>query len=498
MSPDRRSRGLVLIHLSATLISIVLAVWISLQFINRNPWMDEFWTQIVIRLGKTPTGVFDELKGDVHPYLYFGVVWLGDQLGLRSIAELRLLNFGGLLLLGLPLWAVVRSKDLPWRGALWALVIYSSADLSLQFTPELRPYQLTFGASAGLAVLWIAFARRLMALAPLAPWLWFVWFVMVAILSNLQYFGCLIAGMLTAVLLGAMVVRGSWRQAAILAIGSALAAAPAVAMVLIQRDGPAAGALTWITTTPSEARWTLMFVVLRAGLSNVVLVAAALVTLFLAVRGRADLREFVPAIGLAAVAGIFFMGMYVANFVQPIVVDRYMVAAAGVLVVAMAAFLASPTAWARGPVICTLLFCAACLYSSVLLLKSYAAGAAARPGWMPTAEAVRAAVGACPATKVYTVLRVRNDGDRYAKATAKTRRYGFAYYAQRVGVRTLEFQPGDRVSPANGCPAILWLEHAQPSTVERFADKLPIPPGTTKTLRLLGSGGLVYVTPAAR
>lgn len=495
-----RSGGVRALDVAVALISIAVSAWVAVSGLTGEVWFDEFWTLALVEPGTTPLALLQKLQNDAHPYLYFGVVWLGQALGLESVAGLRGLNLLALVLIAAPLYAAVRGGDLSLRTALLILVLAIGSRIFARYLPELRPYLLTYGAAVGLSIVWAAYARRALHSLPMPGHLLALWAFTLGALCNLQYFGCIQGGILTALLLSLCARQGLWRPAIILGLVSAAVAAPAVAMAWFQAKSSIASDMSWVTTTPAEAIRTVARVLAHAGLANPGAVLAALLAVFLVVRARRGWADLVPALGLLLATGLFLAVVMAVNLMKPWIIDRYLLAAAGSFTVALAMLAADPAAVQARPRAMRALYLVACIAAPALVVALLAAGKLTQAGWGPSTAALRAVVQACPTTRLYsgTSFASPRVGPEYGLLVRGAKRYGHAYYLKQAGLTASELAPGEIIATSDRCPAVVWIEHVfARASVPPFLKSLRVPTGARMEVRYVGSGALIFVSPPA-
>lgn len=491
-----RAGALAALDIAAGVLSVAVSFWIATLYLNGQPWFDELWTLSLVRPGTTPLDLLDRLRNDAHPYLYFGLIGLAQQLGAEGIGGFRAVNLLAFLLLGLPLYAAVRSGDLPWRTALLILVLALGSRLCARYFSELRPYFLAYGAALGLSVVWATLARRALLRTPLRAHQLALWGLTLAALCNLQYFGAIMGGILTALMLGLFLRRGLIRPAIALVPVSGLAVAPAAALAVIQMQGTISGDMGWITTGPLDGFWVVARVAGHAGLGNLGAVFGAGLAVLLAARAGRGWTDLAPALGLLLAAGLFLGLVAAVNVVKPWIVDRYLVAGAAAVTVGLAMLATDPATWRTAPRLARGFFLIACLCGPLMVLLLHAGGGLARDGWRPSALALKAAVQACPASPVYsaTTYTAPPVGSAYAALVLEARRYAHAYYGRQLEIPAQEAIRGVPIGPRSGCPAIVWIEHVfDPAYVAPFLATLTLPPGAPVKVRYVGSGALVMV-----
>lgn len=488
--------GWLLIETLVFLAAIVVGLAAASQALGRGVWFDEFWTLALISPGSSALDILRQLRGDAHPYLYFGLVWLGQVLGLDTIWSLRALNLLTPLLIAAPLVVGVRGGDIAWRTAALLLVAAISSPVFLYYAAELRPYAMTFGAAIGLSTAWYICLRRILGGLALGGGLLALWTLTLGALANLQYFGCLMGGIFTGLLLLALIARRRWREALVVAGFSLLAAAPAVALAWVQAQGAIGGDMGWITTTPKQAVWLTIGLVMRAGLDNTALLLLAAIAMIGLLRATDARRDAVPALGLMAAGGLFLALLMVANFLKPLIIDRYLIAAAGVLLTGAVLLAGGASSRALSPRLTRVLIVLACLVAIAGAARSLIYRAEDREGWRTSALALKAANARCAGTRIYTAAHYvgRPVSPAYARLYLQTKRYGHRYYLEQVGLAATELPSDRRVAPRHGCPAIVWLEHAHiRPPAEAFAEDLARTNGSATDLVFVGSGALVFV-----
>jgi hypothetical protein len=496
----RRARWLAALDVAAGVLAIAASLAVALSYLNIEPWLDEFWTLALVRPGTSAGELLARLSHDAHPFLYFGLVWAGQGLGLEGAAQLRALNLLFLPLVALPAFGAARSGDLSWRAALLILVLATASRIFTGYLSELRPYGLTYGASLGFAILWAAQLRRVLAGEEVPLWMRLSWFGLLGILANLQYFGCLIGAILTGLMMAALAVRRDGARALRLGLGSLVVAAPAVALAYRQSQGSIAGDMAWITSTPGEAVWSVVRVLVFSGLGNLAVALAVLAAGFQLVRSREAWRSAAPALGLILGAGLFLALVLAINLVKPWVQDRYLIAAAGPLTVAAALLATGPAARRAAPILAAVVLVLASALSLWSVGKAYSDRRFDRDGWRPGAAAAQAAVRACATTRLYIApaFLAQPVGAEYGQLFEAAKRYGYAYHLRRRGLTAVELAPGGAVTPVGACPAVIWLEHVRPPYLAAYVRSLRVPAGAAVTLRRLDWGeALIFVHPAA-
>ena len=164
-----------------------------------------------------------------------------------------------------------------------------------------------------------------------------VFWVCLAIFTNLHYFATVLGGLLTLALLLENGLLGRMRTAMVLSLGGLVAAAPALVMAAIQRQASLApGRNVWVTTSATAAVSTMVHVVRDAIGNNLPVLACGIVTILFLFERMSLWRDLRGALILGATVGLFFACILTLNTFRPIVLDRYLFAAAGAVVVGLA------------------------------------------------------------------------------------------------------------------------------------------------------------------
>lgn len=447
--------GVRLLSLSATeiilaVVTLVAALGTALNMLSRGIFFDEFFTLAMTRPNQSFGQFFDMLKMDAHPALHFLIIWFERALGVESVTALRASNLIGVPVVAWALWFSVKSGGMTRTQAWMMAVLAASSTVFFEGFAETRGYFLLACASVSTAAIWLVVLARIQAGQALSRGLLVAWALPLAMQCNLHYFGMLLGGVMTALLLVELAVRRSWADAARLAAVSLAAAAPAVILVAIQsRNQPHQ---FWILTTPGAALELFIQFLRSLVLNNLVafaLMSAAL--LAIAERGAAARREARAALLLAGSAVIFLGLLFVLNAIKPMIIPRYLTPAIGPIIAATALLATGRSAprWALAAVtVCALLAVA----EAVATRKHF------RDGWDVSANAIAAKVAACPGTRVY-VSSHRTDVEPF-QLDVVAREEGYRYYAKRLGLKLTELKPGDVIPAGNACPNLFWAEHA--------------------------------------
>jgi len=240
---------------------------------------------------------------DLHPILHYGMVYLLQAAGVTDIALLRSIN-----LLGLPLviFAVAygfRLKLINLSQALIVWVLFASSPIFFEYFAELRSYFLLYAASIATSILWYVLMRQIDAGQNVSATTISIWGACLAIFVNLHYFATILGGMLTAVLLMRLAIRGLWSKLLVIAVVSLVAAAPALVLGALQEVSTPKGLMSWIKTSPIESIKMSVRMVEGAAARNLAAVACAVVTcLFILEDWRKWVELRTPVILLGVIA----------------------------------------------------------------------------------------------------------------------------------------------------------------------------------------------------
>lgn len=187
------------------LIILIVGAWLRVYGLSiHSLWFDEVFSQRVVSLFD-PISLFQNgVAGDVHPPLYFALLWFWVRLTGESVVALRMLS---VLIALLALSACYHLARLLFnrRAAVLALILAAFSPYQVYFAQETRQYALSFTALAwagvGLAALWRG--KRY------GWWL----YVIGATLSLYTHYICgLTLAVLHIWLLGYAPMRAKWRQ----------------------------------------------------------------------------------------------------------------------------------------------------------------------------------------------------------------------------------------------------------------------------------------------
>jgi hypothetical protein len=425
--------------------TVVLGVVVAASTLGRGAWLDEFWTLASTGPDMPPAEFFAIMARDVHPLLHYGLVFVVRSLGLEDLIALRALNMLGAPLVAWALWLAHRRGAISTPQAIVLTALYVSSIGFLAYLAELRAYFLVFSSSVGVALLWRLLARTAAGGGAWGPGLLAAWGLGLAVFVNLHYFATLLGGLLTLALL----VMRPWRATLPLAVVSLLAAAPAVAVALVQAANVDTGIVSWVQSGRIDAAFMMVEAAWGATAYNVVALGCALAAALYAVERGDAARGLRDEIALAAVMLAYYGILLSINLVRPIIVDRYLIAAGGPLVVLVALLAGGAGAPRWGPA-------AVCLFALALQGRALYAGTYRDEGWSTSARFVAEAARACPTTRVVVDPM---GSPPHVRMYIATMRYGLRYYADRLGFDAIEVGPGDTLPPSGDCPTLVWLEH---------------------------------------
>lgn len=481
-APAARALPLTAATLALATACVVLGGFMALLGLSTPPWMDEFNTYVTTMRGHSVQTFFDYVLRGQHPLGFEGPIYLAQQLGVTDLPALRLYNLVGVALTFGAVWISYRRQALTAAQAAVVLALYASSVNFTSYFGSLRPYFLVFSASIAAALAW-----RLMWQAGWRNALW-LWCGALAIFTNLHYFATIFGGVLT---LGLIVPRLLARDAkGAMAIGavSALAASPALVLGALQSASTIdSGTLYYFTPGVLAGLGAIGTAIGAAAAANLPAAASALWGSYSALRRRTQ-RD---ALGLLALATLFFALMLGAHLFKPLLYDRYLIAASGAILVPLAVLGAGPSAHRfAAPTICAF----------GLLVQGWMLFFAPRlVGWEQSAEIVAQAVQVCPTTQVYDVPYARvSNGPIWTTPLNPTeveaRRFGYRYYAARHHFTTQDIAPGASIGPSGACPSVIWIEHFWPDTPpEKLLSNLRIYNKGPALFTQIGSGVVVTV-----
>jgi hypothetical protein len=443
-------------NISSAILVGFFGVAIALTTLRRGVWLDEFitvaWT--------TPDTTIREffrlmIERDFHPILYYGLIYLLQALGETDIAQLRLVNLLGLPLVIFAIAYGYRQKSISPSQALVIWVLFASAPIFFEYFAELRGYFLLYAGSIAISIVWYVLNRRIEAnQGPPPATMIATWAVCLAVFVNLHYFATMLGGMLTAVLLAQLAVRRMWPQVLMIACVSLAAAAPALVLGVLQVFSTPKGLMSWIKTSPTESVKLVLRMIENAAAWNLAAVAGAVVTCLFMLEDRKKWNEHRTALILLGIVGMFLGALVIVNAFSPLVVDRYLFAAAGAVTVAVGLLAASSGAplWLPTAASVIALLFQAQIYRSNLGID--------QRGWLPSASAVAQLKSECPTAKIFayvTYPRTRELSD--VALGLKINAVSYGYYAKIFHFEFENLLPGSTVTASGPCPSIIWLEH---------------------------------------
>lgn len=429
---------------------------IALSNLANGPWQDEFNTLVTTLRGHSPAVFFEHVVRGQHPLLYEGLVYLAQAAGMTDIAGLRLINLLGAPLVFAAVWFSWRRGALTGAQAAVVIALYGSSGNLLSYLASIRPYFLMFSASIAVVLIWRLMMRDDPRKAPLR-----LWGGALFVLVNVHYFGTIFGGLLTLALLIDRLARKQARDALAIAAVSALAASPALILGVLQYSYTSSGGVLYYYPAGQdyallsfrEASWAAIA-------ANFVALACALIALITALRQKTLVSEYRDLLALAGVGFAFFVLLLALHQIKPMIYDRYLMAAAGVLLVGVAVLGAGPSAPRYAPF--------AVIAFAFFVQASFLAARQSAFNWSASAENIARIVKACPSAAVYGVPYARvNNGPIWTTplnpTESEARSFGYRYYARQLGFSvTADLEPGDVIAAPGACPAVVWIEHFWP------------------------------------
>jgi hypothetical protein len=474
--------------LELALATLVLAAGLAIAFstLSRGVWLDEFITRATTAPDVTGRQFLVAMSTEQHPLLHYGLIFLAQAAGLTTFAELRGLNILGVVLVLAALWHAYRRHVVDSSAVCIIVSLYASSPIFLDYFAELRAYCLLYSASIAVTLAWLTL-RETAATKRTSSGDLVVYGVSLAIFTSLHYFATLLGGLLTLALALEHGLAGRVKTAMAISVGGIIAAAPALVMGAIQREATfAPGRNTWVTTSPMAAVSTIGHVIRDATASNLPALACGIVTMLFLVERKSLWKDLRGAVMLGATVALFFAVILGLNTLRPIVVDRYLFAAAGAVGVGVALLSARPGM----PQLAT---SAICLFALTMEVDAVRTRRFHRDGWRTSAQEVAHQVASCPGTRVFADPFVYQG---VADSEARFWREGYRFYADAFAFDFAEIGRGATVSAAGVCPSLVWIEHSwrvQGFPLDRLLAELNIKVIGGAALSYVGSGAVIVV-----
>jgi hypothetical protein len=440
-----------------------IGIVIALTTLNRGAWYDEFITVAWTLQG---TSVHDFLALMIalepHPILHYGLIYLGQTFGLSDIPLLRSLNIFGVILVFCIIAYVYRLKAISSSQAVILLALFTSSSIFTEYLAELRGYFLLYSASISVGLLWCVLMQLIETGSSPPRSMIAIWGLCLAIYVNLHYFATILGGLLTITLLFSLAVRRFLRPMFALASVSVIAASPAIILWTLQVFSTPAGqmsdwifnrARSWIETDFRGSIITIFRMARWAVADNFVVAASAVTACLLLLENGKKWHEAKNVMILFAVITFFLSGLVALNAVIPCIIDRYLIAAAGAVTVAVGLLAASPGTPAWVPT-------TACMVALVLQAHTFSATWRSEQGWDTSAKAVAEFKAQCPTTRIlvpaYNHMKALRTDDISLGLRVNTVSYG--YYAKKLHFSYEDLLPGAIVAAGDSCPSIVWIE----------------------------------------
>jgi hypothetical protein len=452
--PGSRTRDRSAIQLAMAIALAATLLALSAHALLRGPWLDEFWTLELSDPSRGLLRLSDGWLRDTHPPAFNVWATLLSSLGITSIPLARLAS--NLPAAGLMFWAAAeavrrRHDDRSFHAAMLLLVL--ALPQSVQDFANYRSYFWQIAAIASL----VAIARHVVMTKVDLELRRDRGLVIVAVLATagsiaLHYVGAIFGGLLAGAIILRALQRGHWRWAGLVFVTASIAALSVVAVALLQARNWAVDLdHSWIAPRPLAAVLAVPLALIAGAVVNNVVPLAALWPGW----RRWNPSERIFVVLIAAVLAIGLLVVLAINAVQPIMVDRYLVA----VPVLVAGILAALTARLdQGHALHLLLaLVAVAMGAGPLLLQG------AKPLWEEGARSIEQIVEACPTTRIYaasgwalgpaanTKAARREDPvfQRAYQALARTHGYTVRFLGQNEATA---IRPGR-------CPVLVWYEH---------------------------------------
>jgi hypothetical protein len=465
-------------------LTFLLGAAIGLDRLAIEPWQDEFNTIATTLPQFTLHDFLEHSRRGQHPFLYEGLVYLGQHAGLTDPNALRLINLVGIPLAIGSVWLSWRMGMITTAQAAVVVALYASSANFVIYLASIRPYFLMFSAAIAVAMSW----RLVWRDAPGAIW---AWAITLAIFVNLHYFATILGGVATAALLIYRARHGRWRDVFALAAVSGLAAAPALFAGVTQAPYTTHSGVLYYYPGGLLHGLTMIYGATLDGIAvNLPAVLFGAVGAFYIAKHPPERGEWHDVIAFAAVVGVYFALTLTLHLIKPMLYERYFTGAAGFILVIVALCAAGAHAPRLAPL-------AICAFAALVCVYSYLYGPV-QPGWAKTADAIQKTIAACPSTKVYSVPYARiSNGPIWTTPLNPTeieaRRYGYDFYARRRGFTYQELKPGDTIVPDRACPTLIWIEHFYPFDGMGLLYNLKLRGEHVAYYEQLGSGVLIHM-----
>jgi hypothetical protein len=452
--PGSRTRDRSAIRLARVIALSAILLAATAQALLRGPWLDEFWTQELSDPSRGLLHLSDGWLRDTHPPAFNVWATLLSSLGITSIPLARLAS--NLPAAGLMFWAAAeavrrRRDDRSFHAAMLLLVLGLP-----QSVEDFANYRSYFWQIAAIASL-VAIARHVVITTADLDLRRDRGLAVVAVLATagsiaVHYVGAIFGSLLAGAIILRAVQRGHWRWAGLVFVTASLAALSVVAVALLQARNWAVDLdHSWIAPRPLAAVLAVPLALIAGAVVNNVV---SLVALWPGWR-RWSPSERIFVVLIAAVLAIALLVILAINAVQPIVVDRYLVAVpvlVGGILAALAAKL-DRDHWLH----LLLALVAVGMAAGPLLLQG------AKPQWEEGARAIGQIVKACPTTRIYAASGWALGPAAHTKAARREdpvfrRAYQTLARSHGYTVRFLGQNEAARVRPGR-CPVLVWYEH---------------------------------------
>ena len=426
----------------------------SAHALLRGPWLDEFWTLELSDPSRGLPGLSDGWLRDTHPPAFNVWATLLSSVGITSIPLARVAS--NLPAAALMFWAAAeavrrRRADRHFHAALLLVVLALP-----QSVVDFANYRSYFWQIAAITAL-VAVTRHVVMTKTDLELRRDRGLVIVAVLATagsiaLHYVGAIFGGLLAGAIILRALQRGHWCWAGLVFGVASLAALSVVAVALIQARNWAVDLdHSWIEARPLAAVLAVPLALIAGAVVNNLVALAALWPGW----RRWSPSERVFVVLIAAVLAIGLVMVLAINAVQPIMIDRYLVAVPVLVAGILAALMSRIDQHHSLHLLLALV--AVAMVASPLLLQG------AKPLWEEGARSIEHVVKDCPTTRIYaasgwalgpaahTKAARREDPvfQRAYQALARTHGYTVRFLGQN---QVAYVRPGT-------CPVLVWYEH---------------------------------------
>lgn len=459
---------------------------------SRGIWIDEAWSILEGQRDLSFADAFmQRWRFDISPPYFYMLAWLLQPLVGDGIFGRRLLNLIPLGLAAIAFWMMGRRYPLHAPLLVLIAILLLSNSMTAAFFSEHRAYfTIIAGSTVLAAALALMFATASDYRRQDRLLIGLVFGGMLTVFS-LHYIVAFEVGLIVGVMIAVQWLRGMRRWAIGLAVAATLASIPIVTAFAVQSATLRRFAqYGWIDTSAFAALMLMTAVLMTLFMAFAVALIASLPSLRVKDQNFPARRPYIIA-SFAAFA-LSFAGLMTANQIQPLVVERYLLA--------YIPFALAPLAVLAAPVFATHRPFFAGVIAFALGLNGVFFATVARDGrWHDTARIILNVRATCATAEVIAVPYWRLEREYLVVPNEPAAwRLGLDAVARHFAIPFREAAPGQSLLQ---CPTILWVEHwyRKPSLPRKViaAAELDVPaPLVERAITRRGSSGYVIIIPA--